>query len=186
MSKTYIQKGYIEGNDHYQDTKLLLSLYRKVNAILIKKVNCTQRYFEDEYGCAVTEFLTVMKRYGLNLNDDVELVERVDDIKYLSDILSIVDSNIKYIEESYDNGKVLAACLYNTYITKHKLINFEIRDNITKVKEPDRLNPISERSYHRYLKEAIAALDYWLWYDDKDKEKIEDFLRNEAVRLQLI
>ena len=90
MARKIISEPFIEGNSHYQDTELLLKLYRKVNAILLKKVSTTKRYFEKEYGCNVTEFLDTMKKYGIDLNDDIELVTSVNEIKYLHNILYII------------------------------------------------------------------------------------------------
>lgn len=170
-----------DSSESYHDTRLLMQLYR-ATAFRAKHYEIVaRRYFEKEYNCNITEFLDSVKQAGLNLNDDIQLIGCVDDVKYYQDKLAIIETNLKYIRDEYPDGERIYWTLYHTYVSRQKGGNAKIRADISKVL--DLSSVISERTYRRWERKGMDILDYLLWGTSVYNEELTEFLKNHAQEL---
>lgn len=184
MARTDLQiKEYVEGNENYHNTRLLLKLYRYTAYQTVRKGHSFERFMRSEYGFDSLSLLEAIKNVGIELKDNIEALNILEDIKYYEDILSYVEGCINHIKEYHPKGERYFSVLYHTYLVPSALrTNSQIRSNVSN--DLGKTKIICERTYLRYLNEAISILDKELWHTDPlTCKELKEFLCKQSVEI---
>lgn len=173
---------YIAENPNCNNTCVLLRLYRSAAMTVAYRTETLKRTIESEYGSDVGGFIDALKKHGVELNSNEQIVENIREVSYENDVLTCIEGYINIIKDNHPSGNILYSVLYHTYLKKYKLSNKTIRDNISNDLERD--STICERTYLRYLNEAIMELNSILWSSqNKYLKAITEYVKENADTL---
>lgn len=148
----------------YHDTYLLLRKYRDVVWGLELSVQQVKRRFQMEIGSSIEDFLESLYIAGVDFADN-GIQEQARSIEKSYQMLKLLENSVNIMRNKHKHGETYYWLLYYSYLSPQQYRNI---DEIIEMVRPH-IADISQRTFFRRRKDAIAALSSILWgYTSKD------------------
>lgn len=140
----------------YQNTKLLLEIYREVVWTVEDNLYEVED-IRDEFGSSsisnLVDFLSIDLEDYAGTADKSVIEKKLMNIAQSKSMIEIIDKAMLKLRSHPKNGEIYFNILKDTYIEYEKITDVEIQDKYH----------LSSSSFYRYKKKAIEILGFIIW-----------------------